>query len=109
MGKQTFLASKPSRQSKNTNRLSIILTHNTSELAKYSVPGMREFWDKSASETVNELEKRGIKSAALLGGANINSQFFSAGLVDELWLTVEPSYLAGVVRLLTTQPCLNTP
>ncbi len=37
-----------------------------------------------------ELEEMGYKSAVLGGGSNLNSQFLEKGLIDEIWLTVEP-------------------
>src|SRR5437879_9546787 len=40
---------------------------------------------------VQKSEEMGFKTMLLLGGSEINSLFFNAGLVDELWLTVERS------------------
>jgi dihydrofolate reductase len=37
-----------------------------------------------------ELESAGFKSAILGGGAFVNSDFLKRGLIDEIWLTVEP-------------------
>jgi len=37
-----------------------------------------------------ELEKMGYKSAILGGGAYLNTQFLQKGLIDEIWLTIEP-------------------
>ena len=39
---------------------------------------------------VEYLEVKGFQSAILGGGARTNASFLKAGLVDELWLTVEP-------------------
>ena len=47
------------------------------------------------------LEARGIKKAALLGGPSTNLQFFRAGLVDEIFLTVEPVTLGRGLRFLS--------
>jgi 5-amino-6-(5-phosphoribosylamino)uracil reductase len=44
---------------------------------------------------LKELGRSGIKKLALLGGGQIVGSFFTAGLVDELWLTVCPLILGG--------------
>jgi len=41
-------------------------------------------------EVVKDLEAKGYKSAVLGGGAYLNSQFLKAGLIDEIFLTIEP-------------------
>ncbi len=41
-------------------------------------------------KVLEALEKEGYKSAVLGGGAQINSQFLRLGLIDEIWLTIEP-------------------
>lgn len=47
------------------------------------------------------LEARGIKKAALLGGPSTNLLFLRAGLVDEIFLTVEPVTLGQGIRFLS--------
>lgn len=47
------------------------------------------------------LEARGIKKAALLGGPSTNLLFLRAGLVDEIFLTVEPVTLGHGIRFLS--------
>ena len=37
-----------------------------------------------------ELEGRGYSEAVMAGGAGANALFLKAGLVDEIWLTIEP-------------------
>ncbi|MDQ3094277.1 MAG: dihydrofolate reductase family protein [bacterium] len=90
MGINTFNATPKSKVPKYSHRLSVVLTHNPEDFSEYESSGIREFWDKSAHELVVELEKRGFKSALLLGGGGVNAEFFGSGLVDELWLTIEP-------------------
>lgn len=41
-------------------------------------------------EVVKDLEEKGYQSAVLGGGAYLNSQFLKAGLIDEIFLTIEP-------------------
>ena len=47
------------------------------------------------------LEALGIKKAALLGGPSTNLLFLRAGLVDEIFLTVEPVTLGQGIRFLS--------
>ncbi len=46
------------------------------------------------------LEARGIKTAALLGGPSTSARFLKAGLVDEIFLTVEPVTIGRGLRFL---------
>jgi len=39
----------------------------------------------------------------LLGGAQIHTLFLQAGLVDELWITVEPSFTVEALHFLARQ------
>lgn len=41
-------------------------------------------------ELLKELEDRGFKSVAICGGSHIYSMFMKAGVVDTLYLTIEP-------------------
>lgn len=51
-------------------------------------------------EICAKLEARGIQKAALLGGPSTNLQFLRAGLVDEIFLTVEPVTIGRGIRFL---------
>ena len=48
------------------------------------------FTSMTPEEIVADAEARGYKTLALAGGSEIHTLFFEAGLVDELYLTVEP-------------------
>ena len=50
-------------------------------------------------EVVAELEKEGHASAVLGGGTNLNSQFLKKGLVNEIYLTVEPKIFGSGLGL----------
>ena len=60
----------------------------------------RVYLSGQPQEVCKELEARGIKKAALLGGPFTNAQFLRAGLVDEIFLTVEPVTLGRGIRFL---------
>jgi dihydrofolate reductase len=44
----------------------------------------------SPRELLKELEDRGFKSVAICGGSSIYSMFMKAGVVDTIYLTIEP-------------------
>ena len=46
-----------------------------------------------------ELHERGVRSVLCEGGPTLNSFLFAAGLVDELFLTLNPKVLAGAAAL----------
>jgi len=53
------------------------------------------------------LQARGFQRCALLGGSHVHSLFFEAGLVDEVWLTVEPVLFGGGTPLLARRADLR--
>ena len=53
----------------------------------------------SAEEIYSRIAGDGNQTAALLGGPTTNSAFLNAGLVDEIYLTVEPVLLGTGLRI----------
>nr|AIA13313.1 Dihydrofolate reductase [uncultured bacterium] len=53
------------------------------------------------------LEAEGFTSAAICGGKSIYTMFLASGLVDELYLTVEPVILGDGVRLADSLPAVG--
>jgi dihydrofolate reductase len=49
-----------------------------------------EVTQKSPIELINDLEARGFKEVAICGGSQIYTMFMKAGVVDTLYITVEP-------------------
>lgn len=88
MGSKTYRVHPGKTLSK--DRLRVILTADPASFAADSVPGQREFHGGKPAEVINKLVARGYKKAVLLGGAATNRDFFAAGLVNELLLTIEP-------------------
>ena len=43
-------------------------------------------------------EQHGVRSIVCEGGPTLNSYLFAAGLVDELWLTLNPKVAGGAAR-----------
>ena len=60
----------------------------------------RVYLNGQPQEICAKLEARGIQKAALLGGPATNLQFLRAGLVDEIYLTVEPVTIGRGIRFL---------
>jgi dihydrofolate reductase len=50
-------------------------------------------------ELLKSLEARGIKEVAICGGSTIYSMFMKTGLVNKLYLTVEPVIFGDGMRL----------
>jgi riboflavin-specific deaminase-like protein len=48
---------------------------------------------------MGELHERGVRSVLCEGGPTLNSFLFAAGLVDELYLTMNPKVVAGAAAL----------
>ncbi len=72
-------------------KLRIVLTRNPEKYKAETVPGRLEFTSESPETLVRRLSRDGYKSALLLGGSQINRHFLAAGLVDEVYLTIEPA------------------
>lgn len=98
MGRKTYDASK-SIIKVNPKKLWVVVTKNPQKYHNDLVPGQLEFSDESPAKLVQGLTDLGYKQSLkanafkqmlLLGGADLNSSFFKAKLVDELWLTLEP-------------------
>lgn len=82
MGDKTFLTFPSPLK----DRLNVVFT-----LEKNQKPVEGVKWaNGDPKEVLNELEKEGYKSAILGGGANLNGLFLKKGLVNEIYVTVEP-------------------
>ena len=58
---------------------------------------------KSPAELLQELENRGFKEVAICGGSQIYTMFMKAGVVDRLFLTVEPLIFGKGIPLFNEQ------
>lgn len=87
-------------------RLNLILSLDPEKYKSLEKPGELEFMKAPPEEVVKYLEKKGYESAILGGGARTNSFFLKAGLVDEIYITVEPK-IFGVGMNFTESEDLN--
>lgn len=69
-------------------RLTVVMTRSPGSHEQQ--PGLLEFTDAPPSEILRDLESRGRSRVALSGGYSVYSRFLADGLVNELFLTVEP-------------------
>mgnify|MGYP001603413957 CR=1 FL=1 len=82
-------------------RLNVVMTINEEDKKKEK-PGSLEFFVSEKPQTVlSVLKKKGLKKIFIGGGSIINGLFFDAGLVDELWITVEPKIFGTGMRILS--------
>ncbi|MBU2513301.1 dihydrofolate reductase family protein [bacterium] len=67
-----------------------VLTHHPAAFPQHS----RVIFLNDKVENIYEnLRKSGLKRIALLGGPQTNKLFFDQGLVDEIYLTIEPTFM----------------
>lgn len=95
MGRKTFeTIGKPLK-----GRRLIVMTH-----AKDGLPSSSEgveWTEDSPARLVARLDSEGVAGLAVCGGASVYSQFLRAGLVDDLYLTVEPVLFGDGVPLVS--------
>lgn len=65
------------------------------------------FTSMTPAEIVADAKARGYETLALAGGSEIHTLFFEAGLVDEVYLTVEPVLFGHGVPLTGEQSRVN--
>jgi 5-amino-6-(5-phosphoribosylamino)uracil reductase len=89
------------------------LLTTTAGAKDWAAPQFDRVW--AVGETINwsivlaELGRSGITKLALLGGGQLVGNFFIAGLVDELWLTVCPLVLGGATAPTPVQVPVQVP
>lgn len=101
MGRKTFATiNRPLKE-----RLLYVMTRRPEDQ-----PPMGEsvfFTSMTPAEIVTDAASRGYERLALAGGSEVHTMFFEAGLVDELYLTVEPVLFGHGVSLTGEQSRVN--
>ncbi len=92
MGRRTFATINKGLK----GRRIIVLTRDPSK--ELPIPGV-EFTSEEPVALVRRLEGEGVAELALGGGASVYGQFLNAGLVTDIYLTVEPFLFGGGVPL----------
>lgn len=92
-------------------RATIVLSKNGKPIAEVqpiepSETGNVYFTNSSPEEIVADLERRGVTKIAICGGSTIYHQFLHLGLVNRLYLTIEPLFFGTGISL--ANRALNT-
>lgn len=77
-----------------------VLCHDESAFKAEDDGVERIFLSGSAQEIRDKIEAYGVQKAALLGGPSTNADFLRAGLVDQIFLTVEPVTIGRGIHFL---------
>ncbi len=80
-------------------RLQVTLTTTPEGFAADARPEHLEFRNRGLAEVARELADRGRTRCAVLGGASLYREACAQGLLDELWITVEPVAFGEGVRM----------
>jgi dihydrofolate reductase len=72
----------------------------------HEAPGI-EFTNESPKELVARLSSEGANEVAICGGSAIYSMFLEAGVVDELYLTIEPLLFGTGIKLAASEKMLS--
>jgi dihydrofolate reductase len=95
-GGETYRVARDALRTQSTGRhLRVVMTRSPERYATEALPGRLEFTRAEPAALARELRTRGFRRCAVLGGSQIHSLFLAAGLVDEIWLTVEPLLFGG--------------
>lgn len=105
MGGRTYELSR-SHIKPTEGKLRVIVTHDPEKYSADKVEGQLEFMSGSVREIMGNLEARGYEQMLLLSGENLNKEFFEAGLIDEIYLTIEP-YVFGSGKGMVSDSNLN--
>jgi dihydrofolate reductase len=100
LGRRTYEAARADGAFASPARRRVVLTRMPEKFAAMAVPGALEFTAETPAAIVARLRAEGCRACALLGGAETHSLFLAAGLVDEIWLTVEARLFGGGTPLL---------
>jgi dihydrofolate reductase len=102
MGAATFEASKDMiLKSPHLERLRVVWTRNPEKYAAYERAGRLEFSANDLKSILADLEQRGKQHCAILGGSSVYSECLRQGLLDELWVTLEPLVFGDGKKLAT--------
>lgn len=71
-------------------RRRVVCTRDPARYADDARPGALEFSSDPPTTLAARLAREGHRRCALLGGGEINGRWLAAGLVHELWITLEP-------------------
>ena len=59
-------------------------------VSEKNIPGVVEYTRDAPADLIKKLEERGFPEVAICGGTTIYTMFMKSGLVETLYLTIEP-------------------
>ena len=80
-----------------SGRLTLVMTRQPD--GQGAQPGLVEFTDRTPVQILEDLSARGYEAVVIAGGASVYSQFLDTGLVNEVYVTIEPLMFSGGVIL----------
>ena len=83
----------------NPNKLVIVLTKNKTKYQSNFLKNQLEFSDLPPDQIIQQLEKRGYQEALVIGGATIFDLFLNRGLINYIYLTIEPKLFSKGIQL----------
>lgn len=83
------------------NRRNIVLSKNVNNLKETEKTEV-EIVSESPRELVERLEKEGEKGLAICGGASVYTSFLQAGVVNKIYLTIEPVVFGNGIKLFSS-------
>lgn len=96
IGRKTYEALKAQNLFPLPGRYNVVITHQENLLADSADVLIT---NKSPREVLDHLQAKGFETAFVAGGGELNGAFLSAGLIDELYLTVEPLVFGKGIKL----------
>jgi dihydrofolate reductase len=97
MGRRTYEESAKYNAFPYKGALNVVVTHDQ-QLISGSTEGAT-FTNSSPAELVKLLESKGYEKLLVVGGGNLNSQFLSAGLINEVIIDIHPLVIEKGVKL----------
>lgn len=81
------------------DRLNIIYANSREELPHWKEFDGWEITQKDPASLIQEIAERGFDQVAICGGATIYTMFMEVGLVDKLYLSIEPIFFGQGLTL----------
>lgn len=82
-------------------RLRVVWTRNPSRYQDLERAGMLEFRSGGVQDILAGLARRGLRRCAILGGTALFTACVEAGVMSELWMTLEPVVFGTGRRMFT--------
>jgi dihydrofolate reductase len=103
MGRKTYQAI---RVKTDEAKRYVVMTHTPELFASHTIEGQLEFSGEDPRALTRRMENAGYTKLLLTGGGHVYTSFLEAGLVDELYITIEP-YIFGEGTDLLARRTLN--